>query len=188
MARFKRGELKSGKSGKPVTDKKQAMAIALSACGESKYSENLQSMGYSADVADAVSHMFAEIDWEKNFRTGKTPDVTQTTKVKAAKSLADGISGKRKETAEMISGPALPKGPGNPQGGSSRDVTGLRMFQEGECPGKRKKPDATRTTEEKKADQQRRAASTGKNNVSTSVRSEAAKKAAETRARCKSLR
>jgi hypothetical protein len=36
--------------------------------------------------------------------------------------------GKRKvnNDAEMISGVALEKGPGNPQGGSSKDVQGLR--------------------------------------------------------------
>jgi hypothetical protein len=28
----------------------------------------------------------------------------------------------------MLSGPALPKGPGNPQGGSSKEVFGLRML------------------------------------------------------------
>jgi diacylglycerol kinase family enzyme len=50
----------SGKGGKVVTDQKQAQAISLSACGESKYSEVLQSMGFPADVADEVTAMFAE--------------------------------------------------------------------------------------------------------------------------------
>jgi len=35
---------------------------------------------------------------------------------------------KQNDDAEMLSGPALPKGPGNPQGGSSKEVFGLRML------------------------------------------------------------
>jgi hypothetical protein len=60
MSRFKRGGMHSGKGGKVVTDRKQAQAIALSACGQSKYSEILQSMGYSEEVADEVVAMFGE--------------------------------------------------------------------------------------------------------------------------------
>ena len=60
MRRFKSGDMHSGKGGKVVTDQKQAQAISLSACGESKYSEVLQSMGFPADVADEVTAMFAE--------------------------------------------------------------------------------------------------------------------------------
>jgi hypothetical protein len=60
MSRFKKGELHSGKGGKVVTDLRQAKAISLSACGQSKYSEVLQSMGFPADVADEVTAMFAE--------------------------------------------------------------------------------------------------------------------------------
>lgn len=36
MEKFKKGELHSGKNGKVVTDKKQAIAIALSEAGMSK--------------------------------------------------------------------------------------------------------------------------------------------------------
>jgi hypothetical protein len=57
MERFHKGALHSGKGGKVVTDPKQAKAIALSACGESKYSENLQSMGYPKEVAEQVAEM-----------------------------------------------------------------------------------------------------------------------------------
>ena len=57
MSRFKKGELHSGKGGKVVTNPKQAMAIALSACGQSKYAESLKSMGYSEDVASQVAEM-----------------------------------------------------------------------------------------------------------------------------------
>lgn len=57
MSRFKKGEMHSGKSGKVVTDRKQAQAIALSACGQSKYAESLKSMGYSEEVAEQVAEM-----------------------------------------------------------------------------------------------------------------------------------
>jgi hypothetical protein len=90
MSRFKRGGMHSGKGGKVVTDRKQAQAIALSACGQSKYSEILQSMGYSEEVADEVVAMFGESflknskksassasykepNWEKQFEDGEGP-------------------------------------------------------------------------------------------------------------------
>ena len=141
MSRFRRGELHSGKSGKVVTDPKQAKAIALSACGESKYSEQLQSMGFPADVSDEVTAMFAEIDWAKQFRTGKGPGPenpenihTGMTKKKGRGQLrigkGPGDMGKLKvnSDAEMLSPVAYPKGPGNPQGGSSKEVYGMRAL------------------------------------------------------------
>jgi hypothetical protein len=143
LARFKRGELHSGKGGKIVTDSKQAKAISLSVCGQSKYSEKLQSLGFSADVADEVVAMFAEIDWEKQFQTGKgpgpekednyhtgTPKTVSLGQGMIAKTGVKGNLGKQKVNteSEMLSGVALPKGPANPQGGSSKDVQGLRQL------------------------------------------------------------
>jgi len=140
LARFKRGELHSGKSDKVVTDPKQAKAIALSACGQSKYSEQLQSMGFPADVADEVTAIFAEIDWAKQFRTGdgpgpENPDNYHTgmTKkkgpghLKIGKGPGDGWKQKDAESG-MISPVAYPKGPGNPQGGSSKSINGMQML------------------------------------------------------------
>lgn len=140
MSRFRRGELHSGKSGKVVTDPKQAKAIALSACGESKYSEQLQSMGFPASVSDEVTAMFAEIDWAKQFRTGKGPGPEEpdnyhtgmTTKkgrgqLKIGKGPGDGWKQKDNES-EMLSPVAYPKGPGNPQGGSSKSINGMQML------------------------------------------------------------
>jgi len=156
LSRFHKGQLHSGKGGKVVTDPQQAKAIALSACGESKYSENLQSMGFPAETADLVTAMFAEtflkkskssvsspsfeeVDWARQFRTGKTgpekPENIHTGtsnkpgrgQLKIGKGPGDGW--KQKDTeSEMLSGPALPKGPGNPQGGSSKEVFGMRML------------------------------------------------------------
>ena len=160
MKRFGKGELHSGKGGKVVTDPRQAKAIALSACGESKYSETLQSIGFSAEIADAVVEMFSEsflkkskssvssssfdeVDWGKQFQTGKGPGPekpenyhTGLSKKKGRGQLqisdtgAKGDLGKRKvnNDSEMLSGPALPKGPGNPQGGSSKEVFGMRAL------------------------------------------------------------
>jgi hypothetical protein len=160
MRRFKKGELHSGKGGKVVTDPKQAKAISLSACGQSKYAEVLQSMGYSEEVANEVVTMFGEsldnsskqsvsspsfeeINWKKQFEDGKGPGPenpenlhTGVSKgkgrgqLKISKTGVAGNMGKRKvnNDSEMLSGPALEKGPGNPMSGSSKDVQGMRML------------------------------------------------------------
>lgn len=141
MSRFKKGEMHSGKGGKVVSNPKQAKAIALSACGQSKYSEVLQSMGFSASVSDEVTAMFAEIDWAKQFDTGKGPGPEKPENYHTGLSTKKGRGqlrigkgpgdmGKLKvnSDSEMLSGPALEKGPGNPQGGSSKEVFGMRML------------------------------------------------------------
>jgi hypothetical protein len=160
MRRFKKGELHSGKGGKVVTDSRQAQAISLSACGQSKYSEVLQSMGYSEEVANGVVAMFGEsflskskssassasfeeVDWQKNFETGKPPAKekpenyhTGLSKKKGRGQLlisstgVKGDIGKQKvnNDSEMLSPVVYPKGPANPQGGSSKDVTGMRQL------------------------------------------------------------
>lgn len=154
MHRFKRGQLhsgrgKGGKPGKIVKDRKQAIAISLSIAGKSKtsdHAERLMSMGYSEDTATQVAEMLAysEVDWGKQHRTGKAgPQNPGNYKpiAKESQGLLDlevdnrpgkqpGDQGKLKVNTESlsISGPALPKGPGNPQGGSSKDVQGMRML------------------------------------------------------------
>ena len=88
--------------------------------------------------------LYAEIDWAKQFRTGKgpgpeKPDNYDTGVPKTPASLGQGMIskvskkgdiGKQKVNteSEMISGVTLPKGPGNPQGGSSKEVFGLRAL------------------------------------------------------------
>ena len=90
------------------------------------------------------SMLFGEIDWQKQFKTGKGPGPekegnydTGTPKTpaslgqgKISKTGIKGDNGKQKVNteAEMLSGVALPKGPANPQGGSSKEVFGLRML------------------------------------------------------------
>jgi hypothetical protein len=143
MELFHKGQLHSGKSGKVVTDPKQARAIALSACGESKYSEVLQSMGFPVETAEDVVAMFAEINWGKQFRTGKkpapqNPENYHTGEVytrspadaRISKTGVKADNGKRKvnSDAEMLSPVAYPKGPGNPQGGSSKSINGMMML------------------------------------------------------------
>jgi hypothetical protein len=141
MRRFKSGQLHSGENGKVVTNPKQAKAIALSACGQSKYSEVLQSLGYSVDASDEIVSMFAEVDWQKQFETGKEgPEKKENYETgqvyskgflsRMAKTgvKADGGKLKVNNEAGMISGSSLPKGPANPMGGSSKDVQGMRQL------------------------------------------------------------
>jgi hypothetical protein len=159
MELFHKGQLHSGKSGKVVTNPKQAKAISLSACGESRYAEVLSSLGFSEETASLVVEMFAEgflkkskssvssssfeeVDWQKNFETGKGPSKnnpenyhTGLSKKKGRGQLLisdTGVKGNlgkpRQDEPEMLSGPALEKGPGNPMSGSSKDVQGMRQL------------------------------------------------------------
>ena len=141
MKRFKAGQLHSGEDGPVVKSPQQAKAIALSACGQSKYAETLQSLGYSAETAEEIIEMFSEVDWQRQFETGKAgPEKKLNYETgqkyskgflsRMAKTGVKGDGGKLKvnDDASMIAGPALPKGPANPQSGSSKDVTGMRQL------------------------------------------------------------
>jgi hypothetical protein len=140
MSRWKAGDLHSGKNGPVVKSRKQALAIAISECN---HSERLQSMGYSEETADAVARMldFADMDWQKQFESGKGPgpekpdnyhtgliNIPDRGKPRISKTGVKAKNRTKQEEPEMLSGPALPKGPGNPQGGSSKEVFGLRML------------------------------------------------------------
>ena len=137
MHRWKSGDLHSGKNGPVVKDRKQALAIAISECN---HSERLQSMGFSQETSDAVATMLdfsnANLDWNKQFDTGKGPgkDLNPDLGPADRHHPKELVSKKARENnpkqdePEMLSGPALPKGPGNPQGGSSKEVFGLRML------------------------------------------------------------
>ena len=89
------------------------------------------------------SMLFGEIDWQKQFKTGKgpgpekqgnydtgTPKPVSLGQGRISKTGVKGDNGKRKVNteSEMLSGVALPKGPANPQGGSSKEVQGMRML------------------------------------------------------------
>lgn len=75
LSRFKKGEMHSGKGGKVVTNPKQAKAIALSACGQSKYAETLKSMGYSEETANAVAEMFEESFVKNSKKSSSAPSM-----------------------------------------------------------------------------------------------------------------
>lgn len=75
MRRFHKGEMHSGKSGKIVTSSDQAKAIALSACGQSKYSEKLQSLGFSPEMANQVTELFAESLIKTSKKSSSSPSM-----------------------------------------------------------------------------------------------------------------
>ena len=147
MHRFKAGELhsgtgKKGKEGPIVKDRKQAIAIALSACKKGNYAESLQSLGFSQKASQAVARMISDADWDKQFETGSTGMKTQKeNKTTKAVGLQDmdiddrpgkqpGNQGKSKaDPGELLGPAALPKG--NPQPGPrSLQLKGLRSFEE----------------------------------------------------------
>lgn len=129
----------------------------LDECGQSKYAETLMSMGYSEGIATEITAMFAEafvkksknsmsspsfeeLNWKKEFDTGKSPSGEKPEnyhtgiphkpgrgQLKIGKGPGDGWKQKDNES-EMLSGPALEKGPGNPQAGSSKEVFGMRAL------------------------------------------------------------
>jgi hypothetical protein len=195
MGRFKKGELHSGKSGKVVTDPTQAKAIALSACGRSRYSEVLKSLGYSEEAAESAAEMFAEsfakaskksssvssfeeMDWKKNFETGKAPAPENKANYKTGQKDAElplaGNRNKDTEDEQKLPGGSFAEGQNNPHAGKC----GQKKLREQAA-----KP---RTPAQEAADQERSRNQKGK--TMGGNRSEAAKKAAETRAKCKGQR
>ena len=146
MRRFERGELHSGKGGKVVTDPKQAKAIALSACGQSKYSEQLQSMGYPEETASKVAEMLygESPNWKQQFKTGNPGKNNQQNYQKDPwfqrnndrPADIDSRPGKQKgnqgkqavnDDSEMLSAGSLPRSPAQP-GPTSKEVFGLRAL------------------------------------------------------------
>ena len=114
-------------------------------------------MGYPKETAKEITAMFAESflknskkssstpsfeepNWKRQFEDGKGPGPENpenyhtglTNKpgrgqLKIGKGPGDGWKQKDNES-EMLAGPALPKGPGNPMSGSSKEVFGMRAL------------------------------------------------------------
>ena len=132
------GRGKGGKEGKVVKSQKQAIAIGISMekAGKSGYAERLESMGYSESVAAEVASMldFSGFNWEKQFDTGKGPGKSKQEESGPSDRKHPGELVQEKDTrtkrgqSEMLSPASYPKGPGNPQGGSSKEVFGLRAL------------------------------------------------------------
>jgi hypothetical protein len=80
---------------------------------------------------------YADLDWKKQFSTGKGPgsgsavkDVGPADRHHPEELVPKKVrkNNPKQDEPEMLSGVALPRGPGNPQGGSSKDVQGMRML------------------------------------------------------------
>jgi hypothetical protein len=100
--------------------------------------------GFSSEALASVEQLlYGEIPWQKQFEDGKGPGPrnpgnynTGLSKKKGrgqlliSKTGVKGDLGKLKvnSDSEMLSGPALEKGPGNPMSGSSKDVQGMRQL------------------------------------------------------------
>ena len=100
--------------------------------------------GFSADSLGVVQQMlYGEINWKGQFKDGKGPGPenpgnyhTGMDKKKGrgqlliSKTGVKGDLGKQKvnNDAEMLTPASYPRGPGNPQGGSSKEVQGMRML------------------------------------------------------------
>jgi hypothetical protein len=101
--------------------------------------------GFSHESLTEVATMlnFADMDWDKQFETGKgpgperkenydtgTPSGRSRGNLQIAPGSKKGTMGKLKvnSDSEMLSPTSYPKGPGNPQGGSSKEVQGMRML------------------------------------------------------------
>ena len=163
-------------------------------------------MGFSQDSLDKAGKMLVDLpDWGKQFETGSTGAQTKRENVTTlAVGLPDmdvdnragkqkGNQGKPKQKdSQSLTAVAIPKG--NPQQGprSRSDLVGLRMFNElppltGQCNQKEKREQRQqrRTPEQKKGDEERAKEMAGKNVAPNANRQAAAKKAAETRKKCK---
>ena len=100
--------------------------------------------GFSPESLASVEQLlYGEIDWKKQFETGKGPGPenpenyhTGLSKKKGRGQLlisSTGVKGnlgklKVNSDSEMLSPVAYPKGPGNPQSGSSKEVFGMRAL------------------------------------------------------------
>ena len=99
--------------------------------------------GFSTEALASVEQLlYGEIDWKNQFKTGKGPGPqnpenyhTGLSKKKGRGQLlisSTGVKGNlgkpKQDEPEMLSGPALEKGPGNPQSGSSKEVFGMRAL------------------------------------------------------------
>jgi hypothetical protein len=98
--------------------------------------------GFSPESLQAVEALlYGEIDWDKEFKTGKRPAKEKRENYNGGSRVSMGLLGKISRTgpgdggkqkvnndSEMLSPTSYPKGPGNPQGGSSKEVFGMRAL------------------------------------------------------------
>lgn len=98
--------------------------------------------GFSSEALASVEQLlYGEIDWKKQFKTGvgpgpENPENYRTGlsnkkgrgQLKIGKGPGDMGKLKVNSDSEMLSPVSYPRGPGNPQGGSSKEVYGMRAL------------------------------------------------------------
>jgi hypothetical protein len=100
--------------------------------------------GFSSEALASVEQLlYGEVNWAKQFEDGKGPGPRNPGNYRTSmdnkrgrgqllisKTGVEGDLGKQKvnNDAEMLSPVSFPRGPGNPQGGSSKDVQGMRQL------------------------------------------------------------
>lgn len=98
--------------------------------------------GFSPEALASVEQLlYGEIDWKDQFKTGKGPGPENPENYHTGLSKKNGRGqlrigkgpgdmGKLKvnDDSEMLSPVSYPRGPGNPQGGSSKEVYGMRAL------------------------------------------------------------
>jgi len=97
--------------------------------------------GFSTEALASVEQLlYGEIDWAKQFKSGKGPGPEKKEnydtgiphkpgrgQLKIGKGPGNNQKQKDNESG-MLSPVAYPKGPGDPQGGSSKEVFGMRSL------------------------------------------------------------
>jgi hypothetical protein len=142
MHRFKSGQLHSGKSKEPVKSRKQALAIALSACGKSKYTEAIQGLGFNEHAAQAFAEMYDFISAKE--AAGAAAD-GPLSDINSHPGKQKGNSGRQKQDPQGMQAtfPTVPHAEGRMSPQIAENA--IKSIQDRPCEKKEKKPENPQT-------------------------------------------